>query len=212
MDDLGRRAQPPGARQMRHGAGNAGPVTAPKSALIARRTWCLGLASWLSLLVGMPLFPIAFIGCVGGVLNLGAVFLAGGFVTLAMRDTQGANSRYRVLGLLFLLGGMVLAGWCAWEAVSIFGLKYQARTRFHVDGPESPSVSMILTLWREGFSWVRSGSQWAGAAVLFAAGLRLLGEKSRGWLAAAFLCAGATGPILVATCVHLVKQGWQSGN
>jgi hypothetical protein len=160
----------------------------------------------------MPLFPIAFIGCIGIVLNLGAVFLAGGFVMLALRETQGAGSRYRALGFLFLLGGVVLAGCSAWEAVSIFGLKYEAMRRFHMNGPESPGAPMILSLWWEKFSWVRSGTQWAGSALLLAGGLRLLGEKSRGWLAAAFLCAGATGPILVATTAHLVKQGWQSGN
>lgn len=187
---------------------------APREAAVRARTWAYGLTSWALLLAGMPLCTIAFIGCFGALFELAALAFIVAFVIGVVNDTESARGRFRGLGLLCLLAAIVGVLLAAWEPVKLFGyeVKVRAERAHHLSGPESATGNMRLDVWWEDHPRIGLAAWWIGAATLFAGGLRLLGVKAKGWLAAAFVAAGVTGPILLHVCTALVKDGWRSGN
>jgi len=177
-------------------------------------TWAIALTSWGFLLAGSPLVTIAFVGCFGAVFELASIVLIAIFVVRLLRDTQASRSRFRALGLLALILAIGAALWAAWAPVPLFGhdVKMAAERHYPLGGGQSPTGEMRLAVWRAEQSWWGLSALWIAAAILFPGSLRLLGVRAMGWLTAAFLAAGTTGPLLLGICTALVKEGWSSGN
>lgn len=188
--------------------------TTPDLPKISGRTWAVGIAAWGALVAGSPLVPLAFAGCIGILFIVVAIVLGVVFYVRALRDTRGGKVGWRGLGWVLLPVGMFFVLCSAIEPSSMFGndVKLAAISRFQLADPDAPDAIMLRSTYWQLHPLIGHLKWWAGAALLVPCGIRLIGERRSGWLAAALVCSAATGPLVLKIALTLLAAGYREGN
>ncbi len=179
---------------------------------ISGKTWTLGIVAWLLLIAGAPLMPLGLGGCTGAGLFLASLLLAIVAYVRVLRDTRGGRVGWRALGWLLVPLGMIVLLGSAMEPTSMFGdaVKVEAVNRFHLADPDVPDGVMLRSTYWQLHPLLRHLPWWIGSAALMAGGMRLIGERRPGWLAAVGLLSAATGPLVLRISLKLLEAGFRS--
>lgn len=183
----------------------------PRVPGIRGRTWATGILAWLLLVAGAPITPLAKGGCVGASLVFVAVILAIVFYIRLLRDTRGGRVGWRALGWFVLPVGLFLILCCAIGPSTMFGndVTQAAATRFRVEDPDVPDAVMLRSTYWQLHPLFGHLKWWVGAALLMPAGVRLIGERRPGWLAAVFILSAGTGPLILRIALKLLEAGFR---
>ena len=154
------------------------------------------------------------LGCIGLPLMAGASGLIVVFVVRAMMETQSCGSRWRGFGLGGVLLGLGFVAASSWISTDLFdySIKKKAEARVGLSEWRGADTDTVLAVFDEEHPRSHLRALWIGGAVSFAGGLLALGDRSKGWLLAAFLAALAAGPLVLHACILLHRDGNRSGN
>jgi hypothetical protein len=182
------------------------PAPAPR---IPFHAWPTAILAWMLLAIGSPTSCLSYLGPIGLLISMVALFLAAMFYLMVLTHSE-KGWRRRTPGGMLLAAGLALVCWSAWTPTEVFG---SGRPCVHRPPPDAsswpfskPDPALAYWLWKHP-SW-EAAVQWLACGVLVAGGIRSLCPRALALSTAAFFLAAATGPIMLRVCLHLNRQGW----